>query len=54
MTAGQIVDELIYQNYKYNRIRSPEILPSQWAKIYGQATFEMEQRFQQEEIICVN
>jgi hypothetical protein len=49
-----LVDELIYQNYKYNRTRNPEIEPCQWAKIFGTSTYLMEKRFQQETVICVN
>ena len=37
MTAGQLVDALTYASYKFNRMRSPEITPERWAKIYPQA-----------------
>ena len=30
-----IISDLKYQSYAYNRQRSPEIAPDRWAKIYG-------------------
>ena len=34
MKAVELLDELTYMNYKYNRQRTPEITPEQWGKIY--------------------
>ena len=47
MTTAQLVDALTYANYKFNRMRSPEITPEQWAKIYPQAE-QLEERYQRE------
>lgn len=49
MTASQLVDELTYRNYAWNRKRSPAVTPDQWATVYGSSTAEMERRFQREE-----
>lgn len=29
-----LLDELTYASYAHNRINSPQVTPSQWAKIY--------------------
>lgn len=42
-----LIDNLTYINYAYNRERSPDIKPSQWAKIYPNAD-KLELRFQVE------
>ena len=43
-----LVDELIYQNYRTNRRRSPGMSPKQLAQVFGPRTVTMEQRYQQE------
>lgn len=47
MTPSQVVDYLTYRNYFFNRVRSPEISPERWARIYPNAA-ELEARYQQE------
>lgn len=48
MTPEQIVNELMYRCYEFNRQRNPEITPEQWAAIFGNGVNAMERRFQQE------
>ena len=48
MTPEDIVDDLTYINYAFNRDISPTITPEQWAKLYGPSTDKMEHRYQQE------
>jgi NAD-dependent DNA ligase len=42
-----LVDELIYHSYAYNRKRSPEIPDNEWALIFPKVT-ELEKRYQEE------
>jgi hypothetical protein len=42
-----IIDELIYRNYRYNRLRSPDISPEKYRLVFANAD-AMEQRFQRE------
>ena len=44
---NNLIDALTYLNYKYNRQRSPDIAPEQWARIYKDADM-LEARYQQE------
>lgn len=46
-TPREIVDELTYRNYAYNREKAPAITPEQWAKVYGDTT-TLETRYQEE------
>lgn len=48
MEAQELVDELTYRNYMYNRGLAPEITPEQWEDVYGE-TAAMEERYQKEE-----
>jgi len=51
MTIEQIVKSLSFNNYVANRLRSPEIAPERWGKIYGEkqaATFEAALQAEQE------
>lgn len=50
MTIEQIIKSLSFSNYAANRLRSPEITPERWGKIYGEkqvkafeAAFQAEQ-----------
>lgn len=43
-----LVDELTYINYRYNREISPHITPERWEKSYGPQVRQMEERFQRE------
>lgn len=45
---SQIVADATYRSYATNRIRSPQILPTEWKRVFGNAVNAMEQRFQQE------
>ncbi len=47
MTIGEFIDELTYQCYVYNRLRSPDIKPEQWAGIFNNVE-ALEKRFQTE------
>jgi hypothetical protein len=47
-TPDDIVSDLTFLNYAYNRDRSPEITPERWAKVYGPNTETMEMRYQRE------
>ena len=42
-----LVDELIYRNYAYNRKISPQVAPELYRKVFSNAD-EMEKRFQAE------
>lgn len=44
-----IMNELIYQNYKANRLRTPHISPERWMLVYSDVDVDaLETRFQQE------
>jgi hypothetical protein len=45
---AQAVDEMVYQNYKYNRERAPEIAAERWVAVYGLDALLMELRLQKE------
>ena len=46
---NEIIDTLIYINYKHNRELSPHITPDRWALVYGEAEVkEMERAYTQE------
>ena len=47
MTIGELLNELIYRSYAYNRRRSLEIPPEKWAIIFSNAD-ELERQFQEE------
>lgn len=40
------IDDLLYRNYKFNRLRSPHVEPERWDCIYGDRVSELEKRFQ--------
>lgn len=42
-----LVDELTYSCYRYNRLRSPDITPERWSKIFSNID-TLEYRFQRE------
>ena len=42
---SEVVDFLTYRCYEYNRLRSPDITPEQWAKIFPNYE-KLEQKFQ--------
>ncbi len=42
---NNLIDDLIYNNYVYNRQRTPDITPEQWKVVYGDTT-KYEQRYQ--------
>lgn len=46
-TPSEIVDELTYRNYAWNRTISSEITPEQWSNVYGDVA-AMEARYQDE------
>ena len=41
----EIISELDYSCYRFNRQESPHVTPEQWAKIFGPSTQAMETRF---------
>ena len=48
MSPTEIVDELTYRNYRYNRRLCPEITAQEWVRVYGPAALTMEGRYQEE------
>ncbi len=47
MTTKQLIDELTYSCYRYNRMRSPHLSVEGWCIIFKDVN-ALEQRFQQE------
>ena len=52
-SAAEIVGDLTYINYAFNRQRSPQISPERWALIYPRAA-ELEEHYQEEAPRCDN
>lgn len=47
LTRPDFVNDLVYENYRFNRQNSPETSVERWAKVYGlRETAEMEMRYQ--------
>jgi len=46
-TFKELIDELTYRSYSYNRLRSPEIPAEHWRKVFSNAD-NMEKRFKAE------
>lgn len=44
-----IVNDLIYRNYRFNRLRSPEVTPEEWRVVYGDRVDQLERLFQLEQ-----
>lgn len=47
-TAIEMVDELTFSSYSYNRSRSPHVTPEQWRKCCPGFSQAMEDRYQKE------
>ena len=48
-SPADMVNELTYNNYSYNRERSPDITVEQWGRVFGESVArKMEARFQKE------
>ena len=45
LNVNQLIDELTYLNYRFNRENAPQVTPLEWAAIYHDAE-RMERRFQ--------
>jgi hypothetical protein len=43
----EVIDRLIFMSYRYNRLRSPDITPEQWGKVFSSIE-SLEKRFQEE------
>jgi Zn/Cd-binding protein ZinT len=43
----ELINNLIYRSYAYNRNRTPEITPEQWQGVYPN-THELERQYQEE------
>lgn len=43
-----IVDELIYKSYTYNRQRFPDIAPDKYTAIFGADAYLMELKYQED------
>ncbi len=43
-----MISDLTYNNYAFNRDEAPHITPKAWEDIYGPTTMAMEQRYQRE------
>ena len=50
MSIRELTDELTYANYAHNRRICPGVTVERWAKVYGPSAYDMENRFQREEI----
>ena len=50
-TVQDILNDIIYLNYRYNRERSPEIPYQNWKRIYGDVVDKFEVWFQADKII---
>lgn len=48
MTPSEIVSDLTYSCYAFNRRNSPSITPERWARIFGPNAAALEARFQKE------
>jgi hypothetical protein len=48
LTPSQLVDELTYRCYEFNRRETPGTTPEQWSVIFGPKTHAMEERYQHE------
>jgi len=48
---SDVIDELRYRSYRWNRQLTPDIEPEKWALCYGDVT-EMENRYQAEYPLC--
>jgi len=48
MTPAEIVADLTYSCYAYNRTISPDITPERWERVFGSRTMAMEARYQKE------
>ena len=50
LTANEIISDLTYISYRYNRQRSPEITVEEWAHpmVFGARAYEMEKVLQAE------
>lgn len=44
----EIVDELTYRNYKFNRDLSPDVEPARWKALYGKQSNALEARYMHE------
>lgn len=42
-----LIEDIVYTSYKYNRDRSPDIKPEEWAAIFLNVA-AMEKRYQEE------
>lgn len=49
MNMRQMLGALLYDNYRAQRLRTPEIEPDRWRKVYGDAVDSMELQFQNEQ-----
>lgn len=49
MTTDELVGELTYGSYAFNRQDSPTTTPQQWKLVYGEAVELMESRYQEEQ-----
>ena len=45
MTAEQIVANLVYLNYREQRLSHPEISPRRWQLVFGDQACDFERRF---------
>ena len=48
MTPHELVDALVYANYKHNRQRNPAIAPAEWGTVFGYRVTYFEAKFQAE------
>jgi hypothetical protein len=54
MNTNELINDCIYECYKYNRLRNPELTVEQWGKVFKNVT-TLEEKFKKEhgELICV-
>ena len=48
MTAEQLVADLVYVNYRFQREYAPDISPERWQSVFGEEGKFLEQRYQSE------
>jgi len=46
---NDVIDELTYRSYRFNRDSSPDVTPEKWGLVFGNVP-EMEARYQREKI----
>lgn len=48
VTYGDLVDDLTFQNYAFNRQRAPHISVARWERVFGRQVWDLERRLTEE------